>query len=231
MWWPRLRRPGRAILLTIALLMGLGIYYTYTRSVWIGTAAGLMVLLGMTLPREWRLPAFGATMVVATLLVSTQWERLLVFKRDEALSARESAESVKLRPILAMVAWKMFLDRPVFGCGFGQYLDEHGNYLADRSTELPLEKARPYVQHNVILSLLTETGIVGAGLFVALVILWARDAWRLWRSNAAPPWARQQALLFFMAGVTAGLRPLAFAQELPAESETMAPLLGQKAIA
>ncbi|HEV3021507.1 MAG TPA: hypothetical protein VGX76_03545, partial [Pirellulales bacterium] len=71
------------------------------------------------------------------------------------------------------------------------------NYLADRSTDLPLEKARRYVQHNTFLSLLAETGIVGAGLFIALLIVWGRGAWRLWRAPDAPLWVRQQGLLFF----------------------------------
>jgi len=99
-----------------------------------------------------------------------------------------------------------------------------------------LEKARPFSQHNVFLSLLAETGLVGLGLFVTLWGLWIRDAWRVWRSRAAPAWARQLVLLFFvllanyfavgmfqdlsliamvnmvlffLAGITAGLRPYA----------------------
>jgi O-antigen ligase len=85
------------------------------------------------------------------------------------------------------------------------------------------------------LSLLTETGLVGLGLFLAMVGFWTRDAWRLWFDANLPLWARQQGLLmlialgayfingmfhdvsvqpmmnmtlFFLAGVTAGLRPL-----------------------
>jgi hypothetical protein len=68
-----------------------------------------------------------------------------------------------------------------------------------------------------------------------MVFYWTRDAWRLWSGAALPLWARQQGLLmliflgvyfingmfhdvsvqpmmnmmlFFLAGVTAGLRPL-----------------------
>jgi O-antigen ligase len=126
----------------------------------------------------------------------------------------------------------MFLDRPLFGCGYGQYVDESRYYLHDRSTDLVLEKARPFCQHNVFLSLLTETGLTGMGLFVVLLFLWTRDAWRLWQCRAAPWWIREQGLLmmvllgnylpngmfhdvslipmvnmvlFFMAGLTRGL--------------------------
>jgi cbb3-type cytochrome oxidase subunit 3 len=82
--------------------------------------------------------------------------------------------------------------------------------------------------------LLTETGLVGLGLFLAVVVYWACDAWRLWSNTAAPLGVRQQGLLmlavlgvyflngmfhevsvapmanmilFFLAGITAALRP------------------------
>ena len=134
---------------------------------------------------------------------------------------------------MAVVAWQMFLDRPLFGCGYSQYKTEHLNYVSDRSTNLPLERARGYIPHNVAFSLLTETGLIGFGLFAAMLAYWARDAWRLWREASLPLWARQQGLLllvalgvylingmfhdvsvvpmanmtlFFLAGITAGLR-------------------------
>ena len=74
----------------------------------------------------------------------------MAFKRDKNLTARETADSVTLRPVMARVAWLMVLDRPLWGCGFGQYLPEHVNYLADRSSELVIEKSRPYAPHNLL---------------------------------------------------------------------------------
>ena len=172
------------------------------------------------------------------------------FKRDRNLTARQTADSVHLRPILAVVAWKMFLDRPLLGCGYAQYPKESNNYVSDRSTELPLEKGRGYEPHNVVFSLLTEAGLVGLGLFAMLVGLWGRDAWRLWRLRSAPLWARQQGLLllaalgiyfvngmfhdtsivpvahmtlFFLAGITAGLRPLLHSAADPQHATVQTP--------
>lgn len=195
MWWPRLGRAGRLLSLLLAGLFLAGIYGTLTRCVWMGTVLLLLILGGLTLPRRQRLPLIGAVVLAAMLVAVTQWERLLNFKRDEGQSAHETAESVELRPILAMVAWKMFLDRPLFGCGFGHYRECYVEVLDDRDTELPLDKSRPYVQHNVWLALLTETGLAGTGLFTLLLGLWVLDAWRLWRSSE-PLWARQFGLLF-----------------------------------
>jgi len=196
MLWPRLNRRGQLILLALVPVMAYGIYCTYTRSAWMGAGLALLVVVGLSTPRGWRGAVVGTALVGSLLVTAASWEQLLAFKRDKDLTAEDAAESAKLRPILATVAWNMFLDRPLLGCGFGQYIQESKPYLSDRSVDLPLEKARPYVQHNVLLALLTETGLLGVTVFVALLASWTHAAWRLWRATAAPLWVRQTGLLF-----------------------------------
>ncbi len=194
--WPRCNRLGKLVVVALAAWMAAGLYCTLTRSVWLGGVLGLLVVLALPATKAWRAAVLGGAGLAALLVAGTQWDRLMAFERDRGLSARETADSVELRPMLAEIAWRMFRDRPVFGCGFGQYLEENRDYVADRSSPRPLEKARPYVQHNLVLSLLTETGLVGAGLFVLVLVGWTRDAWTLWRRPTAPPWARRFALVF-----------------------------------
>jgi hypothetical protein len=198
MWWPRMRRAGRAVLLLFAALMLAGLYATLTRTVWMGAGVGLLVLLALVLPRSWSIPIFAAGAVSAAAVVATNWDRVVSFKRDKQLSAEETGDSARLRPMLATIAWKMAFDRPLLGCGFGQYPDEQAPYAADRTAELPLEKARPYPQHNALLALLTETGLVGMALYAAVLVLWLRTAWRLWRSGGEPLWIRQEGLFFLV---------------------------------
>jgi len=194
--WPRAGRWGRTMLLGVFLVLGLGIYSTLTRSVWMGAALGATIVVLLRIPQRWRVPLAGGLMVLGAIVAGTQWDRMMAFKRDRALSAQEAAESVRLRPILARVAWNMFCDRPLFGCGYGQYPTAQLDYLSDRSTDLPLSKARPYAQHNVFLALLTEAGLVGMGLYVVLLGLWIQSAWRLWRNDTAGEEVRVQGLLF-----------------------------------
>jgi O-antigen ligase len=236
MWWPRLRRAGQMALLAVTSLLLAAIFFSLTRSVWMGGVLTLALIVGLALPWKWRLPLLAGGLVALVLVAATQWENLLAFKRDKGASAEQTADSVELRPILAAVAWQMFLDRPLFGCGYAQYQTESPNYLSDRTSGLVYERARGFSAHNVFLALLTEMGLVGLGLFVTLLIFWARDAWRLWRDAALPLWVRQQGLLllvvlgtycingmfhdvsvaplanmtiFFLAGITAGLRATA----------------------
>ena len=73
----------------------------------------------------------------------------------------------------------MFKDNPIFGVGFGRFFDRKLPYLSDRSQDFELESLRPLHHHNTLLSLLTETGMIGLAAFIALLVAWARMAWSL----------------------------------------------------
>jgi O-antigen ligase len=197
MAWPKCDWRGKLLLAGgFAPLLLAGMYCTLTRSVWMGAAATMLVVVGLSMPKQWRVPAVTVAVLAALLTVAVSWEHLLAFKRDKNLSAAETADSTTLRPILAYVAWQMFEDRPIMGCGLGHYLEYHNPYLHDRSTELVLSKVRPYVQHNAVLSLLVETGLAGLTTFLLMLFLWARNAWQLWRNAELPLWQRQAGLIF-----------------------------------
>ncbi len=196
LWWDRWGRAGRCGLLAASGIMLLGMYGTLTRSVWMGAGLALAILVAAKLPRHLRWPALAGAMLMAAITTVTYWEKLTEFKRDKEVSASEMAESAKLRPLLAMIAWQMFQDHPLLGVGYGQYKPESMPYFSERTIDLPIEKARPYMQHNIFLALLTETGLVGTGLFCVVLICWIRDAWRLWRRSDAPAWTRPHGLLF-----------------------------------
>jgi len=193
--WPRYGQFGRAAVLSAAALIVLGIYCTLTRSVWLGMGLGVVLILALGVPKNWRLPLFVSLAIGATGLAAIKGSSLASFKRDKDVSVHDMSESAKLRPILATVAWRMFQDRPLWGHGFGQYKHEDMNYWRDTTSNLPLEKAKPYVQHNVFLALLTETGLIGLTLYLTLLGLWTRDAWRLWSCSSRGLVERQVGLL------------------------------------
>ncbi len=193
--WPYchpLLRCGLALVIVTILVAS---FLTFTRSVWLGSALAVALICWMPAPR----PLRGAMLVTATIAVLAGSllfaDKLNNFQRDKYVTAAEMAESVSLRPMLAHVAWKMFLDRPVLGHGFGQYTAAKKPYHYVETANMPLRKVLPYMQHNLFLSYLTETGLVGMGLLILLLGTAIVKGWRLWQSSAAPAAERYFGLL------------------------------------
>jgi hypothetical protein len=179
-----------------------GIYSTLTRCVWIGGAGALAGCTYLMSPARWRLPLLLAMFAGGGLVVAAKSESFVSFKRDKNVSEAEMRQSAQLRPILAMIAWRMFEDRPCFGCGTAQYLTHVGDYLGDRDIDLPLVKAKAYIQHNIFLALLSENGLAGMLPFTALLCLWTAWGYLLWADPGQPLEYRQLGLVFlgFMCG-------------------------------
>ena len=194
-WQWRFARVGRLVLISLAPLLLAGIYFSYTRSVWMGAALGILIVLALTLHGSWRTLVIGGLVSAALLVAVTKMDSLLSFKRESTATAADTGKSVDMRASFAYVSWKMFLDRPILGFGFGQFPKAKLPYLADRSVDLKLESIRTYAHHNTLLSLLTETGMIGLALFLAVLIGWLRTAWTLYRNPRAPEWARMQGVL------------------------------------
>ncbi len=165
-----------------ACIIGIGIVATLTRSVWIG---GMLVGLyvGWIYLRRYlpTLALFGMAVVVLAGTVAPQ-DNLLAMKRDKHLSAADALRSIQLRPVLALVAWNMFQDSPLTGHGYGGYFHSSLPYLSTRSHAAALDTVRPYMQHNVLLSLLVDAGLIATGLFVASIGLMGIAGWQLSRN-------------------------------------------------
>ncbi len=170
--WPRRWIRRAVVLLVPGLLFAIGA--TLTRSVWLGSAAGLGLVGWLRLPRRVRPWLLGGAAAGALLLGVLFGERLVAFQREG--SATLTRESTSMRAAFAYVSWQMFLDRPLLGVGFGRFPEAKMPYLADRSLDLRLETIRNFAHHNTYLSILTETGLVGLLLYLAVLGLWARAA-------------------------------------------------------
>jgi len=231
LWRWRFGRLGQLILVGLMPLMLAGIYVSYTRSVWLGAGLGVLVVLWLTLRGSWRPLVVGTILSSALVLGIMEKDKLVAFRRE--YSAAQTAESVNVRGSFVYLSWQMFLDRPLWGVGFGQFPQAKLPYLSDRSTSVNLEATRHYVHHNMFLSVLTETGLIGFALFLAVLAGWGRMGWQLCHTHVTPDWVRAQgvlllgalavyvcqaafhelsytpidnSLLFLLAGTTAGLR-------------------------
>jgi O-antigen ligase len=187
------QRVWQLAVLAVLPLMVAGIYFSKTRSVWLGLASGLFLVLAVTLRGRTRMAVLGAMVLAGLAFGATKLDSVMSLQREG--SVQDTRQSNSMRASFAYVSWQMFLDRPLFGFGFGQFTRAKLPYLGDRSVDLQLEQIRGYVQHSTFLAVLTELGLLGMLLFLALLFGWMRCGWRVLRDERAPPWSRTLALL------------------------------------
>ena len=183
MWtfWPKVYLRGRIAIVMLTTILAAGVFATLTRSVWLGLIAAGAVMIWYPASRRQKGIMMVCAMVLFTMALPFVGENLFSFKRDTNVSQADMEQSAKLRPLFATVAWRMFQDRPLVGCGYGQYAREKTPYLLDPASNRPLRMTAGYVQHNVFLAYLVEMGIAGLGILLVVMGLIIRESWRLWR--------------------------------------------------
>ena len=187
------RRSYQLVLLVALPAMAGGVLLTYTRSTWIGLAASGLVVAAFQISGRWRMPAFLGATLLGLLIVAASWGQLLGIKREGTVE--DSEHSVGQRESFAYVSWQMFRDHPIFGVGFGRFYDRKLPYLSDRSQNFELESLRPLHHHNTLLSVLTETGLIGLAVFIGVFAAWIRSAWQLATNAKSAPWIQAHGIL------------------------------------
>ena len=78
------------------------------------------------------------------------------------------------------MAWRITEDRPLTGVGLHNFTVHSPRYVRQpgRLDFVDLIAERPHAVHNTYLELLTETGVVGLGLFLAVVSASLGAAWK-----------------------------------------------------
>jgi len=195
-WWlyPKSKWAWGLVLAITPVLM-LGILLTYTRSIWMGTAAIVIISMVTLLEGKMRAIALGGLFVSTVVTGLLLGPSLVAFKRE--YSEAETRESTYMRAAFAYVSWQMFFDRPIIGFGFNQFQVYNRPYLDDRTTNIRLESIRGYVHHNSFASLIVDLGLLGGALYSITVIAFGRNCFELWRNKSAPKWARATASLAF----------------------------------
>ncbi|MDH3287700.1 MAG: Wzy polymerase domain-containing protein [Betaproteobacteria bacterium] len=116
----------------------------------------------------WLLPGFLIAQGAATLFVPAHglWV-------TSAQRVFEVASGIEARIQLWGDAWRMFLDAPILGSGWGQFSWHHFVNPA-----LTGASAAPGVfnhAHNLALHLLAETGMIGALVIIGAAVIWLLD--------------------------------------------------------
>lgn len=193
--WPRSTLRMKILIMCVSLLLVGGIYSTLTRSVWMGLIFVGFLIVFLPAPRQLKGAMVIAGVVAMIALGPILLEKVVGFKRDKEVTTSQMKESALLRPLFVTVAVRMFQDRPLFGCGFGQYPQAKYPYLQDPYSGQPLKKTKHYMQHNVFLAYLTELGLLGLSALIVTLALMTRVAIGVWNQGENALIARQFGML------------------------------------
>lgn len=156
---------GRVMVAGSILVMVIGLAATESRGGLI--AVVVAVLAAVVFFRRHRPYVIAGVAVAAGALAlwfaaaPDAWERVTTF--DEGGSGRSS---------LWQVSWRMAGDHPVIGVGLSNFRHEAGQYTREPGAleRVTLVAERPEVVHSAYLQLLSENGIIGLALFLAVAI-------------------------------------------------------------
>ena len=173
------------------------LYWTQSRSGWLGMAAGMgatAVLLAWRKSRTWLLVALVALPLLTAAMAGVAWKTLPAVRErfGAVLESPEKASGIRIS--MWRDAPAMFRDRPVWGYGGGSYVWAYPPYQVHVNQHLNWDYA-----HNEYIQMLLEYGAVGLGLALAAL---AACAWGLVRGVLL---ARSRTGAFLLAGAAGGL--------------------------
>lgn len=173
-WWR-----WSALLVCAALL--LMIAYIQTRAVYLGLAAGALVVslamlrfgqkLGVARWLPWMLSALLAVAMVGTVVFAATQEENVVARRLKSIVAPATIHDSGGRGVVWLATLRMAADRPLLGVGAGNFtvhLHDYLNFDDPEFSSLPPNWLQP---HNDFLWVLAEMGIVGFLLYIGIFVV------------------------------------------------------------
>lgn len=189
---PGTTAPRRAIAVAFLVILVLGMVLSYTRAAWVGVAAALAVMLVLKL----RVPGWivlGVALLAGGIYVVNRDQITIALERNRDESSDDLAKHVSSIGNISSDAsnlerinrWnsalRMFEERPWTGWGPGTYMFQYAPFqaAADR-TIISTNFGLGGNAHSEFLGPLSEQGLPGALIVVALIAVTVWTAVRLW---------------------------------------------------
>jgi O-antigen ligase len=112
------------------------------------------------------LGAVAAAVLVVPLLPPGYVERLTTLDQVGSVNASMDA-SIRGRTSVVKAGTEMFMDRPLFGIGYGGFADAYPAYARDLGIEL---RSQSREAHNLYVEIASETGLAGMAAFAIIVV-------------------------------------------------------------
>lgn len=145
----------------LVLLLGACLVRTESQSAWIGFGVGLALLVayepGLRKVLGW---LAGGLILAAGVLLFVEHRLLAVITFTDP--------GVKDRWYMWQAGWRMVCQRPVMGLGLNTFMANYLSYWVGGEQQ-------PRYAHNCYLQMAAETGFIGLGIFLALLVVFFRQ--------------------------------------------------------
>lgn len=163
--------PAKAFHQAALLLFFPAVFFTLTRSVYVGLLITLIIFLGWykTSVSKWKL--ISLPLAVVLILGVANSPRLLSKERREGGVLQ--VEEVDIRMALLKRSFFMFMEQPFTGVGLAQFSPSSIQSYKGPVASIEVDAAAT-LQHSHLMGLATELGILGVLAYLTLIILTLR---------------------------------------------------------
>lgn len=158
-----MRKGGMRIFYIIFVaLMPITIFFTYTRSCWLGFILSLLIV-PFFYPRLRKVFLLG--IFIICIIAIFNWSN--VMSENRTVGGVTSVNQVYSRINLYGASLRMFLERPIFGFGFETFRELSHDYFYEIKG-IPLQ-SRSLSRHDTLVGILVELGLIG---FIPLLLIY-----------------------------------------------------------
>ncbi|MFH1420129.1 MAG: O-antigen ligase family protein [Planctomycetota bacterium] len=154
------------------------LFWTKTRSVWLSFVLCSLIWTVYSRRHTTRVVSVCVLLSVAMLIGVVNMDNFL--SSDRAKGGLTDMEPLLLRIGLAQMTWEILNEHPLVGVGFGHFRDYAPAYARDPSSPF-YAFGSSALEHNNLLSIVAETGLLGLALYLAMIVFLLRYSIRLYR--------------------------------------------------
>ncbi len=166
--WPLVARRYQPLLAVVIATLVAALVVSYSRSAYVGTAAGIVVLVALRSPRQ-ALLLVAIAAVAGVALYPLFLEARVNGAALDPTVIFQRAQSENWRSLAAAAGISMFLAQPVFGVGFGVFQHLSPAYIGGSPAT---------ASHDAYVQIIAEQGLVGVIMVAGIVIALATALWR-----------------------------------------------------
>jgi len=188
----------RTVLALQAILTPPAIFFTGLRSGYLAFLLCGIIWCATALRHRLGLAKMTLAGLALFVIAAVSWERLTGGDRMKGGLAQKSP--IVSRLILLEQTWEIVRQKPLFGVGFGHFVDAQQQLERDPGSLAGMSYGA-LVEHNLFLNMLAETGAVGLALTVLILILLVRQSIRLFVKlppDVPGPLSRMFVILFWV---------------------------------